>query len=93
MIRSVLLLISMIFPVLPAEESLLPLVGEELLLPLAPMVRTSFQGQYEGHACPDCGRYEWVQSDTRGPIPGSHWHSCPCGARWWHTPGARTRNP
>lgn len=43
--------------------------------------------QHDSHSCPNCGhssRATHIQLGS-GPLPGTHWHSCPvCSARWWH---------
>lgn len=49
-------------------------------------VKKTFQsGSYNSsHACPNCGRQQWVVQSGRANSPG-HTHQCPsCRTVWWH---------
>ena len=49
-----------------------------------PSVASPFRsGFHAGHDCPVCGRSQYVISG-RGPVPGSHTHTCAAGHTWWH---------
>lgn len=49
-----------------------------------PVAASSFRGGFNAsHSCPVCGRSQYVVSG-RGPVPGSHTHTCAAGHTWWH---------